>query len=205
MELHHLLSSVTLLMGKENWMRVFHLNMSDPQDQCPLQNFRTVTEVGLRLCGRSSGPGCSSMYPTASGYVYRRVCGRFVVYRYHTTDGFVRIHDGCSGCDSNSLSGPYLDGFSVTYGLSNYRKHLWSFAMGGSTAAPPFIGRNYFYETTSHYTHNRLYSHDPLFARRQFCVELPKPITEPIEIRICSDQDTENEDALLQFAELYIQ
>ena len=196
-------------MGKKTWMRVFHLNMSDPQDQCPPYHFRTVTGDGLRLCGRSSGPGCKSMYPTSSGYAYSRVCGSITGYKYHSTDGFLRTFSGCTTCDQ--LNSAYLDGFSITYGHSSYyRKHLWSFAIyciGDFGTPPPFLstGSNYFCETPTGHAHNLLYSHDPLFAGRQFCVELPERTAEPLEIRICSDQDTDNEDALLQFAELYVQ
>ena len=197
------------LLGKKNWMRVFHLNMSNPQHQCPHYHFRTVVEDGLRLCGRrrTSTPGCRSMYPTASGYAYRRVCGSLVGYAYYTLDGFVRI--SCPNC--NQVSAAYLDGFSITYG--SFRKLLWSFAMSWICTAgtvqgtpPSFVGNNYFCEVPTHpRPANKLYSQDPLFAGRQFCVELPEPTTERLEIRICSDETTENEDAFLQFAELYVQ
>ena len=193
------------LLGKKNWMRVLHLNMSNPQHQCPsYYNFRMVTKGNLRLCGRSSGPGCKSMYPTAYGYAYSRVCGSFVGYAYHTPDGFAR-QPSCSNCNFNQLNGIYLDGFSVTYG----RKHLWSLAMSRyvSWCAPPaFVGRNFFCEIPPNPKDaDNFYSQDPLFAGQQFCVELPEPTIERLEIRICGDEATDNEDALLQFAELYVQ
>ena len=193
------------LLGKQTWMRVLHLNMSNPQQHCPPYNFRTVTEDGLRLCGRSSTPSCSSMYPTASGYAYSRVCGSLVGYAYHTIDGFA-----CPNC--NQVSAAYLDGFSITYGSPLYRKHLWSFAMSWICTAgtvqgtpPSFVGGNYFCEVPTRHAHNSLFSHDPLFAGRQFCVELPEPTTECLEIRICADQSRSDEDVFLQFAELYVQ
>ena len=195
----------TELMGKQNWMRVFHLNMSNPQDQCPPYHFRTVTGDGLRLCGRSSGPGCKSMYPTASGYAYSRVCGSFIGYVYRTPDGFYQ--GACLNCP---ISKAYLDGFSITYGYSYYRRHLWSLAMDVIAAAPhctppTFVGVNYFCRAPTRHAHNFLYSHDPLFAGQRFCVELPERTTERLEIRICADQELADEDPLLQFAELYVQ
>ena len=188
-------------------MRVFHLNMSNPQDQCPPYHFRTVTGDGLRLCGRSSGPGCKSMYPTASSYAYSRVCGSFIGYVYNTLDSFLQY--ACPNCQVREA---YLDGFSVTYGSSYYRKHLWSLAMDffpartGTTCTPPtFVGGNYFCETPTRHAHNSLFSHDPLFAGRRFCVELPECTSERLEIRICADQTLADEDPLLQFAEVYVQ
>ena len=187
-------------------MRVFHLNMSNPQDQCPPYHFRTVTGEGLRLCGKSSDSVCNSMYPTASGYAYSRVCGSFIGYAYRTPDGFFR--HVCHNCP---LSESYLDGFSITYGSSYYRRHLWSLAMDAyhrtapRCTPPTFVGGNYFCEAPTRHAHNSLFSHDPLFAGRRFCVELPERTTERLEIRICADQTLADEDPLLQFAELYIQ
>ena len=193
------------LMGQKNWMRVLHLNMSNPQQQCPVpnNNFRLITEDGLRLCGRGSGPGCKSVYAYANNFAFRRVCGHITAFRYHTTDGFFR-----HGCPSCTIEGPYVDGISITYGNWNSRKHVWSFAMycAGSAGTPPnFVGDNYYCETPSHHAHNNLYSHDPLFAGRWFCVELPQPTTESLEVRLCGDQTLEDEDAMIQFVELYVQ
>ena len=77
----------------------------------------------------------------------------------------------------------------------------------GSFGSPPaFVGTNYVCETTIHNkTSSGLFSLDPLFAGRHFCAELPEPTTEPLQIRICSDQSLADEDVLLQFAELYVQ
>lgn len=73
---------------------------------------------------------------------------------------------------------------------------------------PNFVGNNTYCETPADPVvlspENFLHSHDPLFAGRWFCVELPEPTTEPLEFRICSDQNIDNEDAMLEFVELYI-
>ena len=86
---------------------------------------------------------------------------------------------------------------------------------------PPFVGQDYFCDTGSRYNYqNRIYSHDPLWdghgcgARSTccsfnsppwFCKQLPQPTTDDIELRLCSDQSTSNEDALIELVELYVQ
>ena len=70
---------------------------------------------------------------------------------------------------------------------------------------PNYVGSNHYCEWPTNDEHNGLYSHSALFAGKRFCVELPEPTNEPFEFRICSDQGIDNEDALLEFAELYVQ
>ena len=176
-------------------MRVLHYNVSDPQQHCPPNSFKVVTRDGLRLCGRSSGEGCKSVYPTVTGYTYSRVCGSIIGYAYNTPDAFYRYN--CPNCNLNKA---YVDGFSVTYGYN--RKHLWSFAVDYRTTPlcgpPSYVGPNYFCETT------KRNDTGPFFSGKQFCVELPEPTTERLELRICGDEALSNEDVLLQFAELYV-
>ena len=38
-----------------------------------------------------------------------------------------------------------------------------------------------------------------------FCTDLPQPTTDDIELRLCSDQDTSNDDTGLEIIELYVQ
>ena len=175
-------------------MRVLYYNTSNPHQHCPTNGFKVVTTDGLRLCGRTTGEGCKSVYPTVTGYTYSRVCGSIRGYGYRTIDGFKRLN--CPNCNLNKA---YVDGFSVTYGYN--RKHLWSFAIDnrpGCATPPPYVGPNYFCEKP---TKNNT---GPLFSGKQFCVDLPEPTTERLELRICADQSLDDEDVLLQFAELYV-
>ena len=38
-----------------------------------------------------------------------------------------------------------------------------------------------------------------------FCVELPSLITKRIEVRICGDEDTDNEDIPIELLEIFVQ
>ena len=86
---------------------------------------------------------------------------------------------------------------------------------------PPFVGQDYFCDTGSRSQYqDRIYSHDPLWdgsgcgstssccrfnSPPWFCKQLPQPTTDDIELRLCSDQNTDNEDVLIELVELYVQ
>ena len=86
---------------------------------------------------------------------------------------------------------------------------------------PPFIGNDYFCDTGSRYSfEERWYTEDPLWDGEGcggsstccefnnppwFCRELPQPTTDDIELRLCSDQSTDNEDGALELINIYVQ
>ena len=145
--------------GTKGWVRVANLNMTDPNQQCPL-NFSLYTQP-KRLCGRKTdGSGCDSIKFTTNGLQYNKVCGRVVGYQFHSTDAFARV-DPAYGRDIDSA---YVDGVSITHG--NPRKHIWTFAVGLAEASdnihdvyycpcsspiageqpPSFVGSDYYCE-----------------------------------------------------------
>ena len=67
--------------GSSGWMRVAHLNMTDPSEQCP-SGFRFYSESGVRACGRHTlTRGCqvSVQFPTHD-VPFSDVCGRVTGY-----------------------------------------------------------------------------------------------------------------------------
>jgi len=86
---------------------------------------------------------------------------------------------------------------------------------------PPFVGQDYFCDTGSRYHYqDRIYSSDPLWdgsgcgstssccrfnSPPWFCKQLPLPTTDDIELRLCSNEDADTEDALIELVELYVQ
>ena len=130
------------------------------------------------------------MYPAGSGHTYSRVCGNVIGYKQGSTDSF--------GSHIDDINKSYVDGFSVTYGSS--RKHLWTYAIhyrGAYTCdnSLAFVNGNYYCEG----------SDDALFVGKWFCVELPRPTTERLELRVCRDESITDEDPLLQFAAFFVQ
>ncbi len=85
---------------------------------------------------------------------------------------------------------------------------------------PPFIGEDYFCETGSREAFSFMfYSNDSLWDGQGcggtstccvfnnppwFCKQLPQPTTDNIELRICGDQNIDDEDIPIEIAEIYI-
>ena len=132
------------ICGSSGWMRVAHLNMTDPSEQCP-SGFRLYNESGVRACGSLTlAIGCqvSVRFPT-HGVPFSEVCGRITGYQYWSPDAFSTSAD--------------VDGVILTYG--SHHNHIWSFAATnqesstrfpcshGSRNTNPFIGNDYFCES----------------------------------------------------------
>jgi len=202
--------------------RVANLNMSNPSEQCPGELvLQTYSSEPRRLCGRgSSGAGCLSAVYNTYGISYSHVCGRVIGYQYASPDGFP---------GELSIEGPYVDGVSLTHGEPGTRVHIWSLAAfwppvatsnNPCQSAPTFVGNNYFCDSGSQ-TNNWnsiLYASDPLWDGQGpdelispsgvtapwFCRQLPQTTTDDIEVRICGNSDTTDEDTPVEIIELYI-
>ena len=213
--------------GAGQWIRIAHLDMTDPFQSCP-STWSEMTTSEVRVCGRpqTSSGMCHGTFYSSGGRTYTKVCGRVIGYQVGHTDAF---HS------SSSIDSPYVEGVSITYGSP--RMHIWTLAAdlsetgdsscpcdSGSTNSPPsFVGNNYYCESgnpdpTSIDFH--LYANDPLWDGQLcsyegsccsngrnppwFSVDIINPTTASIEVRICSDFDT-SEDTPIQLLELYIQ
>ena len=87
---------------------------------------------------------------------------------------------------------------------------------------PPFIGNNYFCDSGNSAavgTHDIVYADDPLWDGEGcgpdttccefnnppwFCITLPQPTTEDIEMRICCSEGVDNEDIIISLIEINI-
>ena len=146
--------------GPGLWRRIAHLDMSDPDQQCP-SNWRLIT-TPVRACGRTSSACDSAVFPS-NGASYSRVCGRINAFQKGSHDAF---HASIEGRNPG-LEGVYIDGISLTHGAAGSRQHIWTFAatlLESSThplvvcactdtnsnwpyQIPSFIGNNYFCDT----------------------------------------------------------
>lgn len=195
------------------WQRVAYVNMTDPTQQCP-PAWRLYDANGVRACRRPVVPPAScpaTFYPTSRQY--SRVCGRVIGYQEGSTDGI----------SSTNIDGPYVDGVSITHGSP--RSHIWTNIAGPTEAStynpPPFVGNNYYCESGNSeagVTLGVLYNTDPLWDGKQcevqccnegrsppwFTVDLQHQTSDDIEVRICLNEGSSNEDVLIELLEIYV-
>ena len=208
------------------WTRLAYLDMSDSTVNCP-SGFRLYQSGGVRACGRpvTSSGSCVSVQFPSNGISYSQVCGRVTGYQYGSTDGI-------NSPSHNNLNGDYVDGVSITHGSP--RQHVWTLVAGhtesndgiscpcstGSTVqVQSFIGSHYYCESAN----NRWPSlSDPLWdgqscgSLESTCCNVPgipwfhrdygnTTTTDYIELRVCCNQNTSDEDALVSYYEIYVQ
>ena len=211
----------TLCSSGGGWTRLAYLGMSDATQNCP-SGFRLYQSGGVRACGRTnSGAGCVSVQFPSNGISYSQICGRVAGYQYHSPDAAVRR-------DINSY---YVDGVSITRGSP--RQHVWTFINGFSDSyninncncnqqPQAFIGNNYFCESGNPTNDaNQFFTADPLWDGQNCgsyestcCSATGIPwfhrdygsttTTDYIELRVCGDEGTSNEDSPVGYYEIYI-
>ena len=196
------------------WMRVAYMDVTNENNTCP-QGLNVTVVSSTRMCTRSdTSVGCSSVTFPTFGVPYTKVCGRARGYQFYSADGFANFHN-------HSLSGAYIDGLSVTHGLS----HIWTFAVGNSKAAeslyncpcarygnlhappPQFVGENYFCESgNSGRVQLQWYLDDPLWDSQGcasgstccnrggpwFTTTLSQQASDNIEVKLCVDETDED-------------
>ena len=219
--------------GDGLWYRVAHLNMSDPSQQCP-SAWRQVTFNGERVCARptSSVGSCpTALYPV--GHQYRKVCGRVIGYQLGSPAAFdysnknpgTTIDEAYLDGISITYGTPRTHIWSYTAGSSETGRCIRSNCpcSNGNQAPPSFVGHNYYCESAYRgdcWTLNYL-PDDPLWDGQQcdnegtcctgvntppwFSVSLSGTASDDIEVRICHNQDTTDEDTPIQLLELYVQ
>ena len=207
----------------QGWMRVANLDMTDHRQGCPT-GFRLTTSP-KRGCFRTTTPGCTPLTFDTYSITYSNVCGRVIGYKHRTLDAFRPYYNH----RSVTLDGQYVDGVSITHGRSP-RKHIWTFAAAYSDTPdgdscpctrtgtafsgviPPFINNEYFCELGS--------TTEPLWDGGDcpststcctfnnppwFCKQLSQNTTDDIEVRVCANENSANEDLQIEVIELYVQ
>ena len=221
-----------LYCGAGQWHCIAFLNMSDPTQQCP-SAWREYNTSGVRACGRtySTEGSCSSVTYTAENLVYSRVCGQLVGYQVGSPDAFSKQlrnpYIDINGVNITQLGTPHYHIWSFAGGLSEdsslHRESNCPCSFtSGRHGSPSYIGSNYYCESgnpTDRYDHNQIFPNDPVWDGQKcegtccigannppwFSVQLPVPTTEMIEVRICADESTDNEDTPIELLEIYVQ
>ena len=219
--------------GPGLWWRVAYLDMTDPSQQCP-SAWREYNTSGVKVCGRPAnltGSCAAEFYFT--NRQYSRVCGRIIGYQVASPDAFNQFNKlkefNGRGLDGITISHGAQQGY-----IWSYAAGLTESSSTPSTASncpcstvagaqpPTNIGDNYYCESgnpTNTFEEGQLFSNDPLWDGQQcegtcctgtksppwFSVQLPAPTTDIIEVSICCDQDTMDEDTPVELIEIYVQ
>ena len=209
--------------GGSGWRRVAYLDMREPNQTCP-QSWKLYSQGSIVACGRQEGGNvgrCDAAEFSVDGYTYTQVCGRILAYRRGNPDGAQYFFS--SPTPGNEINEPYLDGVSVTYGTP--RLHIWSLYSGHGPGLiccsfahlnhiQAFVGNSYFCDSSGN-IFNLLWdgitecSMDPTccapYTGPWFNTTLLAPTTDNIEIRICGDESSFNEDTPVEQLEIYVQ
>ena len=217
--------------GPGLWWRVAYLNMTDPSQQCP-PAWREYNTSGIRACGRpetETGSCPATFYST--GHQYGRVCGRVIGYQFASPDVFKKRNsnndidlDGINITHGAQRTHIWSYVAGVTQSTSSFSESQCpcSTDNGRRSEPPSSIGDNYYCESgnpNNNFMYNHLYSNDPLWDGQQcegtcctgtnsppwFSVQLPAPTTDMIEVSICADESTNNEDTPVELLEIYVQ
>ncbi|KAL5479141.1 hypothetical protein EMCRGX_G022626 [Ephydatia muelleri] len=219
------------LIGQE-WRMVGSLDMTDPTQKCP-NSWQKFTSP-RPSCGKKTGVPCDSLNMTTSGASYQKVCGRFRGYQRGSPGAFnsaiglgynieryyvdgVTVTYGSPGKRHHVFT--YAAGYreSITHGGNCP-------CTGGGNPPPSFVGSDYYCESGNPgpgVVGTDVYYSDVLWDGQEcggdevtccnppdlpwFCKTFPTPISEDLEVRICTDESLNNENVLIEIFELYIQ
>ena len=176
-----------------NWRRVAYLNVTS--SNCPKSLQHDAGESSCKICG--AGPKCSSVTYPSGGLSYCQVCGRINVQYSGTPDGLESFSS--QRLVSTSVDDNYVDGVSLTYGTCP-RSHIWTFSAKSSNrctmrcSAWGFVNADY----------SCMECINSAFKQETFYRNLTQPTTDDIEMRLCRDQWSSDEDVHITFVELFV-
>ena len=211
------------------WRMVGSLNMTDPTQHCPdsWQNFTSP-----RSCGKKTTAPCDSLSIPTFGVSYQKVCGWFRGYQFGSPDafGFRYLVGSVEGSYVDGVSitygSPGRRQHVYTYASGAFeqlRDDTSVCPCQGGASAPSFVGSDYYCESGNPDTgwRSEWYSSDVLWDGLQcggnestccnrtdlpwFCKTFSTPISEDLEVRICTDEGLDNENVAIESFELYIQ
>ena len=219
----------TLCGSGGGWTRLAYLDMSDATQNCP-SGFRLYQSGGVRACGRpaTSSASCVSVQFPSNSISYSQICGRVTGYQYGSTDS---VSESVNNVNSHYLDGvsitrgsPRQHVWSLYAGVySDYSNSINICPCAGGTSPQSFVGNYYFCEAGTPGTSisHILYTSDPLWdgqgctGLESSCCAVPGipwfhrdygniTTTDYIELRVCGDEGTNNDDAPVSYYEIYI-
>ena len=213
------------------WMRVAYLNMTDSSEKCP-DVFRLYNENGVRACGRpvNSGGSCAEITFPSGNIEYSQVCGKIIGYQVGASDGTDtktnNINSRSFYADGVTLTHGNPRSHIWTFIVGQAENVDFSRCPCGTLnplTSPSFVGRDYFCESgnlDSYFTRGIFYPNDLLWDGHQcgsretaccqrtgipwFYKKFNYSTTDNIEMSICLDEGTSDEDCAVGQYEIYI-
>ena len=201
------------------WKRVAKLNMKNSHENCPT-GLRLYYQNSGRACGRPvSGSGSCSGTIFPVNYEYSQVCGKVI--------GYQKGHpDGSHGHDRVSLTHGTTQSHIWSFFPSSSEEHSICPCSSSSIAVdvPSYIGSDYYCESAENNgwpsNLNHLYTDDPLWDGQNcrsseaacckrplipwFLKKLDHTTTDYIEMRLCFNEGTHDEDSPVFQYEIYV-
>ena len=229
---HHVYCHMETLCGKGGgWRRIASLNMTNPNEKCPTQ-FRYYSSGGVRACGRpvTKSGSCVGITFPSKDIQYSQVCGKVIGYQVGYTDGGYRHQTGgtINSAYTDGISLTYGDprNHIWTFICGTTGSGSENRCPCGTTdpqSVPSFVGLNYYCESgcegSTYPVHSQFYS-DPLWdgkgcgsSETNCCQRTLIPwfyrsfthsTTDFIEMRICCDEKTGDEDVSVGEYEIYV-
>ena len=214
------------------WVRVGYLDMTNSSHQCP-SGFTEHSDSNIRTCRRrGTSAGCGSVMMD-SLYQFSRVCGRVRAYQISTTDAFQgrsspSIDSAYVDGVSLTRGSPRQHIWTLAAGIQkdNGDQHASLCPCNGGTTSPPaFVGDDNFCDSGNPLNvrtppNPTVYSDDPLWdgdgcGPTNTCCSFNTPpwfhkqlsdlTTDDIEMRVCTDEDADNENVDIDIVEIYVQ
>ncbi len=201
-----------------SWRSVVSFNINNSRNsQCP--NGLLARESPSSCIADFDGVGCTSVtYPINGSYSC--VLGKIHGYQLGTPDGFLQY--SFNRPVNATLNENYVDGVSLTHGREP-RTHIWTFTAGSSdstpvdcgicfTNTPSYIKTHYTCDVNNFCAFNTACTHNILWHDSRQCVgspifhrQLPNMTSDDIDMRVCRDEDSGNENILFTNIEIYVQ
>ena len=207
------------------WKRIARYNIS-AGDDCPT-GWSKSSRSGVSFCrSPNDNRGCYST-TFSTNVDYKRVCGRARGYQKGTPDGFHSGNINSVYVDGLSITHGSPRQHIWTYAVGhtdrdNYESGRCPCTASPGSSPPSFVGSNYYCESGAEDSNDvdTYYMSDPLWDGSGcssgnnccsniilpwFQYQLSQMTEDDIEVRICRDEEFDNEEILIDILELYIQ
>ena len=209
------------------WMRAAYIDVTNENNACP-EGLGVNVVNSTRMCTRShTGGGCSSIIFPTFGVPYTKVCGRARGYQFASPDAFGQLFPDSGFPDVEGLivtHGSLRNHiWSFAAGLSkdfDYPENCPCAFPHPGQAAPSLVGDNYFCESgnTGQFSFGQWYLNDPLWDSQGcasgstccdrggpwFTTTLSLEVSDDIEVGVCLNQDSTDEDIGIDQLEVFM-